>query len=170
MVWCQRGRGVIFNPKIYVADFGNFKQGFLSIKLIKRRVISGFRVCFFSTIGLILTDINWYFLAYASLRKCDHTHYKKFAIYFSKNKRGQRPFWIFPKIHPSWKRNPSLSDALSKSASPLPRPWFIALLGTGGCPFSFDLLRTGSRPEWHNTYFLISGVNNLGNNLIFFKF
>ena len=28
----QRG-GVIFNPKIYVADFGNFKQGFLSMKL-----------------------------------------------------------------------------------------------------------------------------------------
>ena len=23
------GRGVIFNPKTYVADFGNFKQGFL---------------------------------------------------------------------------------------------------------------------------------------------
>ena len=22
------GRGVIFNPKIYIADFGNFKQGF----------------------------------------------------------------------------------------------------------------------------------------------
>ena len=43
----QRGRGVIFNPKIYIADFGNFKQGFLSMKLITRRVISGFRVCFF---------------------------------------------------------------------------------------------------------------------------
>ena len=28
---CQRG-GVIFNPKIYVADFGNFKQGFLSME------------------------------------------------------------------------------------------------------------------------------------------
>ena len=26
---CQRGRGgVIFNPKIYIVDFGNFKQGF----------------------------------------------------------------------------------------------------------------------------------------------
>ena len=49
--------GVIFNPKIYLADFGNFKQAFLSMKLIKRRVISGFRVCF-STIVLILTDIN----------------------------------------------------------------------------------------------------------------
>ena len=40
------GGGVIFNPKIYIAYFGNFKQGFLSMKLIKRRVISGFRVCF----------------------------------------------------------------------------------------------------------------------------
>ena len=48
--------GVIFNPKIYIADFVNFKQGFLSMKLIKRRVIFGFRVVF-STIVLILTDI-----------------------------------------------------------------------------------------------------------------
>ena len=31
-----RGGGVIFNPKIYVADFGNFKQGFLSMKLIQK--------------------------------------------------------------------------------------------------------------------------------------
>ena len=35
------GGGVIFNPKIYVADFGNFKQGFLSTKLIEK---SNFRV------------------------------------------------------------------------------------------------------------------------------
>ena len=28
----QRGRGVIFNPKNYIADIGNFKQGFLSMK------------------------------------------------------------------------------------------------------------------------------------------
>ena len=26
----QRGDGVIFNPKILIADFGNLKQGFLS--------------------------------------------------------------------------------------------------------------------------------------------
>ena len=32
---CQRGGGgVIFNQKIYVVDFGNFKQGFLSVNLI----------------------------------------------------------------------------------------------------------------------------------------
>ena len=36
----QRGGG-IFNPKIYVADFGNLKQGFLSMKLIRK---STFRV------------------------------------------------------------------------------------------------------------------------------
>ena len=40
------GGAVIFNPKIYVADFGNFKHGFLSIILIKI-VISGFTICFF---------------------------------------------------------------------------------------------------------------------------
>ena len=39
------GGGGIFNPKIYIADLGNFKRG---LKLIKRRVISGFRVCFFN--------------------------------------------------------------------------------------------------------------------------
>ena len=33
--------GVIFNPKKYTADFGNFKQGFLIMKLIQK---SNFRV------------------------------------------------------------------------------------------------------------------------------
>ena len=37
----SKGWGVIFNPKIYVADFGNFKQGFLSMKLIQE---SNFRL------------------------------------------------------------------------------------------------------------------------------
>ena len=32
----SKGEGVIFNPKIYNADFGNFKQGFLSMKLIQK--------------------------------------------------------------------------------------------------------------------------------------
>ena len=31
----EGGGGFIFNPKIYVADFGNFKHGFLSMKLIQ---------------------------------------------------------------------------------------------------------------------------------------
>ena len=31
----KRGGGDIFNPKIYNADFGNFKQGFLIMKLIQ---------------------------------------------------------------------------------------------------------------------------------------
>ena len=35
------GGRVFFNPKIYVADFGNFKQGFLSMNLIQK---SKFRV------------------------------------------------------------------------------------------------------------------------------
>ena len=29
-----KGGGIIFNPKIYVADFGNFKEGILIMKLI----------------------------------------------------------------------------------------------------------------------------------------
>ena len=49
---------VIYNPKIYVADFGNFRQGFLSMKLIKKE--NNFRVqgMFCSTIVLILTVIK----------------------------------------------------------------------------------------------------------------
>ena len=45
----RRGKRVIFNPKIYIADFGNFKQGFLIMKLIQN---SNFRVqgMFFLTI------------------------------------------------------------------------------------------------------------------------
>ena len=71
-----KGGGRISNPKIYIADFGNFKQGLLGMELIKRRVTSGFRVCFFNN----CIDINWYYVAYASLHKCNHIHYKKFAI------------------------------------------------------------------------------------------
>ena len=37
----SKGGEVIFNLKIYVADFGNFKQGLLSMKLIQK---SSFRV------------------------------------------------------------------------------------------------------------------------------
>ena len=40
-----KGGGLIFNPKLQI--LGTFKQGFLSMKLIIRGVISGFRVCFF---------------------------------------------------------------------------------------------------------------------------
>ena len=42
-----QGGGVIFNPKIYIADFWNFNQGFLSRKLIQKSN-SWFRVCFFN--------------------------------------------------------------------------------------------------------------------------
>ena len=37
----QGGGGVIFNAEIYIADFGDFKQVFLSMKLIQK---SNFRV------------------------------------------------------------------------------------------------------------------------------
>ena len=37
----SKGGGVIFNPKTHIADFGNSKQGFLSMKLIQK---SNFRV------------------------------------------------------------------------------------------------------------------------------
>ena len=44
-----RGRGVIFNPNIYVADFGKLKQGLMSKKLIKSRNLR-VQGMFFSTI------------------------------------------------------------------------------------------------------------------------
>ena len=34
--WKSAKGGFIFNPKIYIADFGTFKQGFLSIELIQK--------------------------------------------------------------------------------------------------------------------------------------
>ena len=34
----SKGGEVIFSPKIYIADYGNFKQGFLSMKSIQKRV------------------------------------------------------------------------------------------------------------------------------------
>ena len=45
------GGGVIFNPKIHIADFGNFKQGFLSMKFVQTKnfMVQGM---FFSTIVL----------------------------------------------------------------------------------------------------------------------
>ena len=45
------GRGVIFKPKIYVADFGNFKHGFLSMKLMQK---SNFRVQ-----GMLFQQLYW---------------------------------------------------------------------------------------------------------------
>ena len=54
---CQGGGGVIFNPKTYIADFGNFKQGFLIMKLIQNR---NFKVqgMLFSTIVLYYNCIT----------------------------------------------------------------------------------------------------------------
>ena len=46
-----KGGGVIFNTKIYVLDFGNFEQGFLSMKLIQK---SNFRVQ-----GMFFQQLYW---------------------------------------------------------------------------------------------------------------
>ena len=52
MVETEQSRIQSIHPKIYIADFGNFKQGFLIMKLIQN---SNFRVqgILFSTIVLI---------------------------------------------------------------------------------------------------------------------
>ena len=85
-----KGGGFIFNPKIYVADFGSYKQGFLSVKLIQK---SNFRIQ-----GMFVQQLYWekskqdtlwgrhvhafhtiwptYLLADTL---CKHIHYKKIA-------------------------------------------------------------------------------------------
>ena len=42
---CQWGLGVIFNIKIYIADLGNFKQGFLAVQDSPITDIVGQLVC-----------------------------------------------------------------------------------------------------------------------------
>ena len=56
-----KGGGVIFNPKNYIADFGNFKQGFL-IRKLKLKKNSNFRVqgMLFSTLYCIITIEHLY--------------------------------------------------------------------------------------------------------------
>ena len=44
----QRGGGAIFNPKMYIADFGNFKQGFLIMKLIQNSKLRLLGIFFFN--------------------------------------------------------------------------------------------------------------------------
>ena len=39
---------VIFNPKIYVAEIGDFKQGLFEHEIDTKRVNSGSTVCFFN--------------------------------------------------------------------------------------------------------------------------
>ena len=80
------GRGVIFKPKIYIADFGNFKQGFLSMKLIQK---GHFRVQ-----GMFFQQLYW-------------EKSKQDTLW-------RRHFWIPPpfvsKIHPFWWHHPSLKE------------------------------------------------------------
>ena len=76
-----QGGGFIFNPKNHIADVGNFKQGFLSIKLIQK---SNFRVqgMFFQTRHTLKKHflIPTLFGPHTYLHICSHFHYKKFAI------------------------------------------------------------------------------------------
>ena len=46
---------------------------------------------------------------HTSLHICNHIHYKKLQYHFPKMRGvAQRPFGIFPKIHPIWYSHPSL--------------------------------------------------------------
>ena len=107
---------IIFNSKIYVADFGNFKRGLFEHEIDTKRVNSGFRVCFFN--NCIEKNQNkthfeegmcMHFILsgpHTSLHICNHIHYKKLQYNFPKMRvGGQRPFRFFPKIHP----DPSLT-------------------------------------------------------------
>ena len=81
------GGGVIFNPKIYVADFGNFKQGFLRMKFM---YMSNFRVQ-----GMFFQQSFW--------EKSNKTHFKE----GNSESPPHPPFGTFPKI---WRRPPSLTE------------------------------------------------------------
>ena len=88
MKFFQRGRGVIFNPKIYVADFTNFKQGFLSMKLIQN---SNFRVQGILTPTPQNGPHLWKSCACpcTSLHIFDNIHHKKLQrMSFSENEGG----------------------------------------------------------------------------------
>ena len=108
--------GVIFNPKIFVADLGNLKQGFLSMKLIQN---SNFRVqgMFFNNcivLHLSLEIMYMHFiLSYVPVPPCT---YATISImknlqynFLNEGGRGQRPFGFFPKICLICQCDPSLS-------------------------------------------------------------
>ena len=93
-----KGGGVIFNPKIYVAHFGNFKQGFVIMKLIQ--IESNLRVqrMFFEQLYWEKSKQDTFWRRHfwipilsgphTSWHMCNYIHYKKFATYFSKNEGG----------------------------------------------------------------------------------
>ena len=84
-----------------------------------KKVNSGFRVCSFQQLyweksewSLSLEIMCMHFILsgpHTSLHICNHIHYKKLQYHFSKMRGvAQRPFGIFPKIHPIWYSHPSL--------------------------------------------------------------
>ena len=80
-----KGGEVIFNPKIYIADFGNFKQGFLIMKLIQN---SNFRVqgmLFSSIIVLYYNSITPIYTGYIWKHMCIqfilYSHHISLCIY-----------------------------------------------------------------------------------------
>ena len=92
MTQCQRG-GFIFNPKIYIADFGNFKQGFLIMHLIQN---SNFRAqgmffqqlyCNTFVLHLYLEIMCMHFILsshHISSHICNHICHKKLQYNFQK--------------------------------------------------------------------------------------
>ena len=113
------GGGIIFNLKIYIADFGNFKQGFLSVKLIQN---SNFRVqgvpyCMNFRKGskrqLTLTPplrmvpisgnhVHAFHTIWPSYLLATISIIKNLQYNFPNMRGGQRPSGIFPKIHLIW--------------------------------------------------------------------
>ena len=83
----QKGGGVISNPKIYIADFGLLNRAFWAWKWYKR-VISGFRVCFFNN--------------------CIEKNQNK--THFEEGTSESPSFGAFLKNHQFWRRPPSLTE------------------------------------------------------------
>ena len=92
------------------------------MKMIQRGL---FRVCFqpITMLNICTTCISWEIGSY-NTQQCLHINIRTFVTILSRKAQynfpkmrggGQRPFVTFPKIHPIWKRAPSLSSMIKIS-------------------------------------------------------
>ena len=96
-----KGEGSFSIQKFMLQILRTLNRAFLSWNWNKI-VISGFRVCSFN--NCIKKIKTWHTDHHTSLHICNHIYHKNLPLNFPKmrGRGGQRPFGIFPKIHPIW--------------------------------------------------------------------
>ena len=121
----SKGGGVIFNPKIYIADFGPLNRAFSAWKWYKM-VFLGYVFNQFNgntMLNCCTTCISWEIGSYNTQQsphiKWTYALLLQFCreirnMIFRKWGGGQRPFRTFPKIHPFWRRHLSLKQRCKK--------------------------------------------------------